>query len=159
MTKELLMNGGGGSNLDPSLYTHIVSVANIRRLSTPLYGVNGSNGNIEPKTVTVNSVSLTIGSLYSRSNSGVTGLSFSSQVTTSGILYLGRYDTRLKTEVQLQQNTESYPSASTERIFSESDVDKDIPIWLSTTPPPMGIGRKARRKPIITLKGGRYAKA
>ena len=127
---------GGGDSLDTSLYTHIVSVVNYSTLFGNRYGFSGSNGNIEPKTVTVNSVSLTIGSLSSYSSRATTTLSFSSQVTTSGSLYIGRYDTKLKTEVQLRQNTEIYPFFAEPILFSESDVDKDIPIWLSTTPPP-----------------------
>lgn len=134
MHKKLLANNGD-SNLNPSHYTHIVSVAKISSsFGGTRYGFSGSNGNIEPKTVTVNSVSLTIGSLSSYSSRATTTLSFSSQVTTSGSLYIGRYDTKLKTEVQLRQNTEIYPFFAEPILFSESDVDKDIPIWLSTTP-------------------------
>ena len=133
-TNEKLAQGGGDSNLNPSLYTHIVSVVNISSLFGNSYGFSGSNGNIEPKTVTVNSVSLTIGSLNSYSGRESTKFSFSSQVTTSGLLYIRRYDTQLKIGVQLRENTELYTFA--DKLFSESDVGKDIPIWFSTTPPP-----------------------
>ena len=126
---------GGGDSLDSSLYTHIVSVVNYSTLFGNRYGFSSSNGNIEPKTVTVNSVSLTIGSLSSYSSRATTTLSFSSQVTTSGLLYIGRYDQQLKEWVQLQENTEGGYTFS-KRLFSESDVGKDIPIWISTTPPP-----------------------
>lgn len=132
--------GGGGNSLDPSHYTHIVSVASWSNfVSSSNYGFNTSNGgNIEPKTVTVNGVALTIGALsnFPRSTTYRLSLAFSSQVTTSGTLYIGRYDKLLKITVQLNENTEIYNVTHTSPLFSPSDVGKDISIWLSTTPPP-----------------------
>ena len=57
-------------------------------------------------------------------------------MTTSGTLYIGRYDELLKITVQLNENTEIYNVTHITPLFSLSDVGKDIPIWISTTPPP-----------------------
>ena len=130
INKDIL--GGGGSLAKD--YTHIITVAD----SGYCYGIQlGAYGSINDTRLDFG----TFDRLYSYYNTSqgqygeITGFLLLEQDIPSS-LYIARSDTKLLlSDIAIDPNRE-WRAISYIRIFNSSDVGKEVPVWISTTPPP-----------------------
>ena len=138
MFNKGLLLSSGGKGWAP--YTHIVTVAKWPDIET--YGYNSvlNRGMIAPKTLKVNSLGeAPIFSFISSSVSNPLGrISITIEHSTKDDLinlYLGRSDKRANFGLP---NTFAAGAGvwKDKKLFDSSDVGKEIPVWISYTPPP-----------------------
>ena len=144
---EKLLVGGGGRELDK--YTHIVSGIIVEADGEWIRATH-----IVPATIDIDGVKYTID--YINTNYRFGGETSEYYAVTTGNpaptsqLYLACYDRKKNYGAvrQYYQGTggdyiayrwEWKNTPETEPLFNASDVGKEIPIWLSTTPPPLGL--------------------
>ena len=119
-------------------FTHIVSVDNISKEQFGYYSHKTQIGDIHPKTITIGDTKFNVLQVTSFEPATITNVNLpsNSPIVT---LYLGRSDERKLYGVvkgyDYDLGSISYEFSQT-MMFTSADVGKEIPIWLSTTPPP-----------------------
>lgn len=116
-------------------YTHVVTVALISEILSAYGYTENVGGDISPKELTLGSYVKTV-TLLGQSPS-VLALSVDSNIKNSETVYVGRADLRkFIGSFSNMENSSGWSGGFTELLFTAEDVGKEIPIWLSTTPPP-----------------------
>lgn len=136
LNKELLVVGA--RKVCP--YTHLVKVAlsEIGRVigySYELYGI----GTITPEVLSISGYDCGVMSLYSWREYNQTDLGLATRGASSTIIYLGRSDIGLSygkgSNLAWDSSDESLVIWNG-RMFTDDDIGKVVPIWLSSNPPP-----------------------
>ena len=118
-------------------FTHIVSVDNISKEQFGYYSYKTQIGDIHPKTINIGDTKFNVLNVTSFEPATITNVNLpsNSPIVT---LYLGRSDERklygVVTGFDYDLGSISYEFSQT-MVFTSADVGKEIPIWLSTTPP------------------------
>lgn len=135
MIKEKLLVGGGGLP-----YTHVITVGIIPYSAQESIGysrryTDNPAGNLNPNTVN----QATISTLSSNSSNRTTRIAGSGNWDDVNNWYIARSDTGVslgKVRYDVQGVASKYGTWDDGALFSSDDLNKEIPIWLSTTPPP-----------------------
>ena len=134
LNKELLLATGVSAP-----YTHIVTVAkspsgtNKGYFQNP-YAPAGDYGAISPQTFDVFSDTWEIWGVFSSSSQ--TTVSINGFFADYQQVYLGRSDTRTAYGHPVSGSEESGNAVWSSVVFTDADVGKRIPVWISYDPPP-----------------------
>lgn len=135
LNKELLL---GYTKVYP--YTHLVkvSISEIDKVigySYELYDM----GTITPEVLSISGYDCGVMSLYSWQKYNQTDLELATKGAPSTIIYLGRSDIGLSYGEGSNVFWDSSEPSLVKwngRVFTDADIDKVVPIWLSSNPPP-----------------------
>ena len=134
LNKEMLLTGNAYAP-----YTHIVTVAKSPSGTDKGYVKNpyvpaNEYGSISPLTLTVYADTCEIRGVFSSSSQ--TTVNINGFFADYQMVYLGRSDTRTAYGHPMSGGEESGEARWNSAIFTDADVGKKIPIWLSYDPPP-----------------------
>lgn len=139
LNKELLLMGGGES----VPYTHTIHVGQDSTIQLYGYSTQPSIGELSPNTVNISGFEREIWDLCTQEVDSYIYVIFHLQYYgPKKNLYFGRSDTKefvLYYSSDPDQGYIEYSSGNHGVLdirFSKEDVGKDIPIWISTEPPP-----------------------
>ena len=132
MLKEKLL-GGGGSQAINFDYTHLIIVGHYSTLGNNAYGYSASG-----QSFTIGSI--TQENIYPGDQITLDALYYNTKATESRVLltinssewYIGRQGFKTITPSMLDEDGDTSEVA----IFSESDENKQIPIWIASVLPP-----------------------
>ena len=137
--RELLLNPRGGGNFGE--YTHIVGVGTFVSSGNTFIGFsNGANnvqatGTLNPSSVENYLINQVYSSTVTTPIISVLALNPPPAEQLNLDLYLGREDYNIAEKFTYVASMALIKVS----LFLENDIGKDVPIWLATTPPPLGI--------------------
>ena len=144
MLNKGLLLASGGKGWAP--YTHIIVLCGFQQVSDDFYAA-GFSPSFENSSITPNTLSMPYGDktpiayLYNTFQSGEANISLGTGgyfLANYGIIYLGRSDTRENFgNPSVGSEEEGYATwRGSTPLFRPEDAGKEIPVWLSHTPPP-----------------------
>ena len=133
LNKNLLLSS---NSQDSKNYTHIVTVG--QRTGYMIYGYDDRNyGSIDTNAVNIPGLRGTIDSLRYDKESGLgSSLILAGFIDKGASIYLGRSDTKVNFGTPYLILDEQGTAKWSGELFTWQDVGKEIPIWLSSSPPP-----------------------
>ena len=138
LNKELLL---GYTKVYP--YTHLVKVSVSGSGTDKIIGYSPEymhdTSTITPKVLSISGYDCGVMSLYSQQKYGLTDLRLATRGAPQTIIYLGRSDIGLSYGRGSNFAWDASEICKVEwegMVFTDDDVDKVVPIWLSSNPPP-----------------------
>ena len=137
LQKDIYLNGGGVIKD----HTHLVLVEKEDISKADVYGYGSNFGKITPNTVTFydsfykQNKALTISQLWTETRTEpTTKIQFNSRDAYT-TLYIARGNSKDVKQIALSGSTSEFDVDLA--LFSSADLNKETPVWIANTPPPM----------------------